>query len=287
MGLREAFLSAVPEGARRELDTPELAATLSRLWKEGQAAHPTLTVDAERFARELGARRAERELDLGEIVAGDFTLALAALAGDRGAISTFEATVMAPLTRKLGSLTRDAEVVDLTVRTVRESMFVGTERRRPKLAMYTGQVPLGAFVLLVGKRELASLARKRPREVPVGDAEALDGQDPHHDPELETLLHAHRGAFEQVVLRVMARLPPEERDLLRWNVKEGASIDTIAPRLGVNRATVARRLARVREKLSEEVREELRSRLRLGTQTFDSLCHKMMPELDVSLSKVL
>jgi RNA polymerase sigma-70 factor (ECF subfamily) len=287
MGLREAFLSALPEGARRELDTPDLEATLVRLWNEGRAAHPTLSVDAETLARELGARRAERDLDVKEVVAADLYLALAALAGDRAAVRVFEATLMAPLARKLSSVSRDAETVEATVRTVRESMFVGTDRRRPKLAMYTGQVPLAAFLLLVGKRELATLARKRPREVPVGDAEELDRRDPRNDPELETLLHAHRGAFEQVVTRVMARLSEDERALLRWNLKEGASIDTIAPRLGVNRATVARRLSRVREKLAAEVREELRERLRLGTQSFDSLCQKMMPELDVSLSKVL
>jgi RNA polymerase sigma-70 factor (ECF subfamily) len=287
MGLREAFLSALPEGARRELDTPDLEATLVRLWNEGRAAHPALSVDAETLARELGARRAERDLDVKEVVAADLYLALAALAGDRAAVRVFEATLMAPLARKLASVSRDAETVEATVRTVRESMFVGTDRRRPKLAMYTGQVPLAAFLLLVGKRELATLARKRPREVPVGDAEELDRRDPRNDPELETLLHAHRGAFEQVVTRVMARLSEDERALLRWNLKEGASIDTIAPRLGVNRATVARRLSRVREKLAAEVREELRERLRLGTQSFDSLCQKMMPELDVSLSKVL
>ena len=288
--LRAHFLDPLPDAVRAACDSPDLAAGLHAAWAVGQSAHPDVRLDPERFAAALGARRAEREFSWRDLVAADFFLAVASLENDPQAMRTFEATMMGPLARKLGgarAVGRDADAVEATVRTVRESMFVGTEKRKPKLAVYTGQVPLGAWILLVAKRELASLTRKKPRETPVGDARVFDEHAAPGDTELIVLLRAHRGAFEQVITRVMGELEPGDRDLLRWSVKEGASIDTIAPRLGINRATVARRLARIRERLADAVRAELRARLRVGAQTFDSLCAKMMPELDLSLSKVL
>lgn len=285
--LREHFLACLPEPLRASEDTPDLDASLHEIWSSGRASHPGVKLSADTFAKALGTRRGEREFSWREISAPDLFLAVAALDNDPVAARTFEATIVGPLTRKLAAVTRDAELVEATIRTVRESMFVGTEKRKPKLAVYTGQVPLSAWMLLVAKRELASLARKRPREIPVGDAHELDDQPAVGDPELLALLRAHRGVFEQVVERALADLEPSDRDLLRWSIKEGASIDAIAPRLGINRATVARRLGRLRDRLAEAVRAELRARLRIGSQTFDSLCSKMMPELDLSLSKVL
>jgi len=285
--LREHFLGPLPDAVRAVEDTPDLEEGLRRAWEAGRAAHPKVRLAAEELAKELGARRAEREFSWRELSTADFFLAVASLKNDAEAMRTFEATVMGPLARKLGSVTRDADLLEATVRSVRESMFVGTEKRKPKLAVYTGQVPLSAWILLVAKRELAGFARKKTREVPIGDARMFEDQPAAGDPELSALLRAHRGAFDDVIVRVMASLEAGDRDLLRWSVKEGASIDTIAPRLGVNRATVARRLSKVRAHLADAVRAELQARLRLGTQTFDSLCAKMMPELDVSLSKVL
>jgi RNA polymerase sigma-70 factor, ECF subfamily len=285
--LAALFLAALPEGVRAAEVTPELEGGLRDAWERGCRAHPDVRLDATTFARALGERRRDREFSWRETSADDFFLAVACLEGDKAALRTFESSVMKVLARKLGAGQHDRALVDATIRNVREAMFVGTERRKPKLAVYTGQVPLAAWILVVGRRELASEARKKTPEVSIGTAEAFEAHVAPADPELVTLLRAHRGTFEQAITNVMAGLDRDDRDLLRWNMKEGASIDTIAPRLGVNRATVARRLARLREKLADEVRTELRRKLRLGSETFDSLCANMMPELDVSLSRIL
>lgn len=285
--LAAQFLAALPEGLRATEGGPDLEAGLREAWERGRLAHPDVRLAASTFARALGERRADREFSWRETVAEDFFLAAACVEGDGAALRTFESTVMRTLARKLGAHQADPALVEATVRNVREAMFVGTERRRPKIAVYTGQVPLAAWILVVGRRELASVARKRSRELPVGDAEAFAEHVSPNDPELVALLRAHRGAFEKVIARVMADLDASDRELLRWNTKEGASIDTIAPRLGVSRTTVARKLARIREKLQGDVRAALRRELRLGSETFDSLCAKMIPEIDVSLSRIL
>jgi RNA polymerase sigma-70 factor (ECF subfamily) len=107
------------------------------------------------------------------------------------------------------------------------------------------------------------------------------------DPELATLLKVHRATFEQAVVRAMSALDDDGKRLLRWSVREGLGIDAIAPRLGIDRATVARRLTRIRAGLAEAIRHDLRARLGIGDSSFESLCAAMLPDLDVSLSRVL
>lgn len=284
--LAATFLGALPVQAREAEKTPTLEGELAAACERAEEAHPGVALPRETFVRALAERTAEREVPWRDVVLADLYLAVACLAGDKHALRAFEGGPIAELARKLGRQTLDRELVEATIRNVRESMFVGTEKRRPKLAVYTGQVPIAAWLFVVGKRELASVARKKPRELPTRLGVLEDSPSPH-DPELYALLRAHRGAFQDVIAKVMGALAPADRELLRWTLKEGHAPDRIAPELGVDRATVYRRLARVRARLEREVERELRAKLRLGTETFDSLCAKMMPELDVSLSRIL
>ncbi len=285
--LSDRFFSAFSAGERPSIAPDELEHLLDDAFARGRAAHRGVNLSRETFARALGERRAAREFSLHELACEDFFLAVACLAGDPVALRTFEADVMGPLGRKLASLARDKTLADTVVAKVLESMFVGTERREPKLAVYTGQAPLSAWILLVGRRELESHRRTKARELPSGDTRLLAATVDALDPELATLLKMHRATFEQAVMRAMSALDDDGKRLLRWSVREGLGIDAIAPRIGVDRATVARRLTRVRAGLAEAIRHDLRARLGIGDSSFESLCAAMLPDLDVSLSRVL
>ena len=285
--LSDRFFSAFSAGERPPLAPDELERLLDDAFSRGQAAHREVHLSGETFARSLGERRAEREFSLHELACEDFFLAVACLTGDAVALRTFEADVMGPLERKLAAIAHDKTLAETVVAKVRESMFVGTDRRRPKLAVYTGQAPLAAWILLVGRRELESHRRTKSRELPSGDTRLIEAAVDALDPELATLLKVHRTTFEQAVVRAMSALDDDGKRLLRWSVREGLGIDAIAPRLGVDRATVARRLTRVRAGLAEAIRHDLRARLGIGDSSFESLCAAMLPDLDVSLSRVL
>lgn len=285
--LSDRFLSAFSAGERPPLAPDVLERLLEDAFSRGRAAHREVNLSRETFARTLGERRAEREFSLDELACEDFFLTAACLAGDPAALRTFEADVMGPLERKLASIAHDQTLAETVAAKVRESMFVGTERRRPKLAVYTGQAPLAAWILLVGRRELESHRRTKARELPSGDTRLLEAAVDALDPELATLLKVHRTTFEQAVVRAMSALDDDGKRLLRWSVREGLGIDAIAPRLGIDRATVARRLTRIRAGLAEAIRRDLRARLGIGDSSFESLCAAMLPDLDVSLSRVL
>jgi RNA polymerase sigma-70 factor (ECF subfamily) len=285
--LSDRFFSAFPADERPPLAPNELEHLLDTAFARGRAAHGEVNLSRETFARTLGERRAEREFSLHELACEDFFLAVACLTGDPVALRTFETDVMAPLERKLASIAHDKTLAETVAAKVRESMFVGTERRKPKLAVYTGQAPLAAWILLVGRRELESHRRTKARELPSGDTRLLEAAVDALDPELATLLKVHRATFEQAVVRAMSALDDDGKRLLRWSVREGLGIDAIAPRLGIDRATVARRLTRIRAGLAEAIRHDLRARLGIGDSSFESLCAAMLPDLDVSLSRVL
>ncbi len=285
--LRASFLEPLPPDVREAEDAPDLGARLEEKWRIGQEEHPDVTLSADAFARALGERRSAREFLLDEVFSGDFFLAVAALAGDRVALRTFEESGIRPL---YGALRRGGAPGDSTeevVRIVRESMFLGTPRRPPKLAVYTGQVPLLAWLRVVAQRELLTFLRKQKREVPTADLEELGRAIAQRTPELAALERVDKTRFESALRAAMNNLEPDERRLLQWHLKEGLGIDDIAPRLGVHRATAARMLTRVRKRLFDGVRTDLRKTHRMGSASIDSLCAHMAADLDLTLSRIL
>lgn len=285
--LRACFLESLPPDVREAEDSPDLSERLQEKWRIGQDEHPDVTLSQEAFARALGERRSAREFLLDEVFSGDFFLAVAALAGDRVALRTFEEAGIRPL---YAALRRGGAVDDVTeevVRTVRESMFLGTPRRPPKLAIYTGQVPLLAWLRVVAQRELLTFLRKQKREVPTADMEELGRVFAQRNPELAAFERVDKTRFEGALQAAMKTLEDDERRILHWHLKEKIGIDDIAPRLGVHRATAARMLARVRKRLFDGVRADLRKTHRMGSASIDSLCAHMAADLDLTLSRIL
>ncbi|NOU30500.1 MAG: sigma-70 family RNA polymerase sigma factor [Polyangiaceae bacterium] len=285
--LAACFLERLPEDLRQAEETPDLAERLLEKWRIGQDEHPDVTLAPEAFAGALGDRRSDREFLLDEVFSADFFLAVAALAGDRVALRTFEEAGIRPL---YGALRRGGALDDVTeevVRTVRESMFLGTPRRPPKLAVYTGQVPLLAWLRVVAQRELLTFLRKQKREIPTSALEDLGRDVAERTPELLALKRVDKTRFEGALQAAMSTLEPDERRILHWHLKEGLGIDDIAPRLGVHRATAARMLTRVRKRLFDGVRADLRKTHRMGSASIDSLCAHMAADLDLTLSRIL
>lgn len=285
--LAACFLERLPPEVREAEDSPDLRERLGEKWRIGQDDHPDVTLAPEAFARALGERRSSREFLLDEVFSGDFFLAVAALAGDRVALRTFEETGIRPLYGALRRGGAPGDVTEEVVRTVRESMFLGTPRRPPKLAIYTGQVPLLAWLRVVAQRELLTFLRKQKREVPTSELEELGRAVAQRTPELVALERVDKTRFEAALQAAMKNLEADERRILHWHLKEGLGIDDIAPRLGVHRATAARMLTRVRKRLFDGVRADLRKTHRMGSASIDSLCAHMAADLDLTLSRIL
>jgi RNA polymerase sigma-70 factor, ECF subfamily len=210
----------------------------------------------------------------------DRELVTAALARDASAVRQVEATVRAAAisaARRLGS---DSAAADEIAQRVAEKLWLGKGGESPVLASYTGEAPLSAWLRVIAYREGVELLRAR--ELP--DDAIVDRVVATTEPELAMLRSAYLLAFKRCFKAAFAKLSLHDRDLVRRHHLDGLSLDQLAKLYGTHRATVARWLAKVRERLVTETRTALRSELSANTDLDDVLA-LIASKLEASLSR--
>jgi RNA polymerase sigma-70 factor, ECF subfamily len=287
VSLRACFLEPMSQEIRDLEDAPDLEHRIAEKYRVAAESHPAILLADTEFATALGERRAQRSFLLDEIFAADFFLAVAALSGHREALRVFEDTAMKTLVPALRRGGVKAELADEMLRTIRESMFVGTARRKPKLAVYTGQVPLLAWVRMVAQRERISTLRRKQVEIPSGEGSDFAFAMVDQSPEFVALRTSNKKLFEAALTAAVAGLDDAERVLLQLHLKEGLGIDAVGERLGVHRATAARMVVRLKRRIFDGVRTCLQEQHALGAPSIDSLCAQMADNLDLTLSRIL
>jgi RNA polymerase sigma-70 factor (ECF subfamily) len=139
----------------------------------------------------------------------------------------------------------------------------------PGITAYRGDGPLDAWLAIAASRLL--WRKLRARNKPVDDLAALEEVMAPEDPELECCRHDAAAEVAEVFRAAVQDLELEERQLLSAHALEGRSIDDLAEVTGLHRATVARRLQRIRSRLRDRTRQGLSSRLALSGTEIDSL----------------
>lgn len=106
------------------------------------------------------------------------------------------------------------------------------------------EVPLGAFVHGIAKHVIADVLRRRMRDR-LAD-HPVESLPTHHPSPLETLIS---GEERERVRRALARLSPNDRDLLDACFMHGARVVDIAARTGEPAERVRKRKSRALERL--------------------------------------
>lgn len=254
-------------------------AWLREVYEAGRAAWPALAVTRERFAEAVAeqARKADSaEPLLANANAGDFYLALACAHAVPGAIEALRSHVLVHVPQYVGSRAPADDVAQL----VAIRLLVAEDGALPRIAEYTGKGPLGAFVRVVATRIALNLQRRKtPRDdialLPLGTA-----------PEVDFSRFRYRAEFKAAFESALADLSSEERLLLRLHSIERMRGEDIARLLEVDRSTIARRLARARERLFDLTRTAMMTRLRLSSQEFESLARDVQSGIDLTLSRL-
>jgi RNA polymerase sigma-70 factor (ECF subfamily) len=97
----------------------------------------------------------------------------------------------------------------------------------------------------------------------------------------------YREAFNEALRGAVEEIGAAPRELLRLHLVERETLESIAARLGVHRATVARRIAAAREGVAAAARRRLRAALRASEAEVESLVRVMKGEMDLSLTQLL
>jgi RNA polymerase sigma-70 factor (ECF subfamily) len=211
----------------------------------------------------------------------DRALVTAALARDPTAVREVEAIVReaaASAARRLGS---DRAAADEIAQRVAEKLWLGRDGGgSPVLATYTGEAPLSAWLRVIAYREGIELLRVR--ELP--DDAIVDRVVATTEPELAMLRSAYLVAFKRCFKAAFANLSLHDRDLVRRHHLDGLGLDQLAKLYGTHRATVARWLAKARERLVTDTRAALRQELSANTDLDDVLA-LIASKLEASLSR--
>lgn len=230
-------------------------------------------VDLATLRAELGARLDDAVSD-----PDGLALAWAALRGVPAALEALDQTIRGAL----AALPADVDG-DEAAQRARERLLVGGAQVGPRLAEYAGRGALGTWVRVVVTREGLQLLRARGRERRSDDEVLADHALPDADPEVVHLKRHYRAEFRAAFGVAWQALSPEERTLLRWHYLDDLSIDAIGGLLAMHRATAARRLVRVRERLLVGTHDALATALGVAVGEVRSILRLIHSELDVSL----
>jgi RNA polymerase sigma-70 factor (ECF subfamily) len=285
----DAFVRALPEPLRAEAaHAPAVADALVRALSSARAAWPAFA-DDEALAAHLG--RCIEPTDvlpaaLEQLNAGDLCLALGCARGAPDAIRAFEDATFGDLDRAWRGRTPLGTELDDTKQVLRARLYVGGEETPPKILSYSGRGTLRGFMRAVIARETINAFSRAKPEVPSDDAlfAALPGTS--EDAETTRLKALYKPVLREAFVGAIARLPPAEKNLLRYRYAENLSVQQVAAIYAIHRETAGLRIERARGALEAHIRAELVARLRLPEGEVSSVVRLALSGLDVTLARV-
>jgi RNA polymerase sigma-70 factor (ECF subfamily) len=267
------------------MGTP-LSVELSDLVDAARKAWPGVMIDEAELVRTLAEHpKADTPGAIGADAAIDAALALACGRGDKAALSAFDAIVADVVPGALAHMKLSADRVDEVAQRVRERLLVPTEDGPPRIARYAARGAIRGLVAVVAARIAIETTRSDKRERP-GD-EPADVPGDAVSPELALVKEEYRAAFRGAFARAVGEIDAHDRNLLRLHLASGVTLPELAKMYGVDRATIVRRLARIREAIFNTTKRTLKAELRIDEREFESLLGIVRSKMDVSVMSLL
>jgi RNA polymerase sigma-70 factor (ECF subfamily) len=265
---------------------PSCSEAVARFVAAASAAEPELALDEAAFAEHVAKLEGSGATALDEASPADVALAWAAARGDARAIAAIERRHM-PAVRIAVARVLGDDRAEHAMQQVRTKLFV-REDGPPRIAEYQGRGSLPGWLRVVAVRAALSLRRKskRAEDREASDEPLIELAGPL-DPELDGLKSRYRGELKSAFQSALAALSARDRNLLRMHFVERLTIDELGVIHSVHRATIARWIAALRERLFDATRDDLTRRLGVDRAEFDSLVALVRSQLDVSLHRFL
>lgn len=245
------------------------------------AQWPLVGVSENRFA----AYVAERALDVDLIdrFGLDLYLACACANGDQHAMAILEEQYFAS---EIDAPCRRTNVVtpEEMRQRVRTKLFVGPS---PRIAAFGGRSSLRSWLRAVVSRLVIDAARERPaREVPADDDAFSKVVGQGDDPDRRLVKETYQEALEAAFVQAASGLDPRMKNILRYALAEGLTIDQIGAIYGVHRVTAHRWIQQAKELLAEQIRAGMMARLRMSASEYSSVVRLVMSQFDVTMARV-
>jgi RNA polymerase sigma-70 factor (ECF subfamily) len=286
----DPFLASLPDPVRARLsDQQELGRLLGRLWNTATTTWPRVSADASRFFQHVAERVSAAEepwAALCRLQVADLYLACACLQRETHALQALEDHYLASLGPALRSIDPSPAFADEVKQILREKLLVPKDSTPPRLASYSGEGPLLAWLRVAGLRVALSLRRGKGHPASAGDG-LLETPDTAPDPEMALVKEKYGAEFRAALEGAFGELSSRASSVLRFYYVDGLRLEQIAVVYGVNPSSVSRWLSAARESLLVETRRRLAERLHLSGAELDSLTGLVQSRLSLSLSAIL
>jgi RNA polymerase sigma-70 factor, ECF subfamily len=241
-------------------------------FEAGRAAWPEVQVERDEFVRKFAGVEIKSPADL--------YLAYACSIRTPGALDAFERAFLSKVDRFLSRMKPSSAFVEDVRQTVREKLFVGTDKTPPKIGEYGGRGSLEGWLRVVVMRVAVDLTRKRGEKLPPLDPIA----QAKLDPELAFIKDRYQDEFKRAFEQALVSLSREHRQLLRLHFLEGLTLNELAGVYHAHPITMARRVAAVRRGILAETQKLLAGALNLSQHECESLIGLLRSRLDVSIA---
>jgi len=265
-----------------------MEAALRGAWEEGRAAWPTIELDEATFAAHV---RTQLPPDAGapevaRLDAAGLYLACGCTHGLPAALAELDRHVLARVPEFLARIQGSSALPDEVRQILRERLLVGAEGEPPRIATYSGEGALAAWVRVAAVRTALNLLEKMDERLG-HDSLAIERAETTGTPEQEVARAQQSAMFREVLEQAVSALPAEQRAALRLHFVDGLTGDEIGERLGISRATVVRWLSTAKTFLLRETKRLVGARLRLSPTEAESFIASARSRLDLSLSVLL
>jgi RNA polymerase sigma-70 factor (ECF subfamily) len=251
---------------------------------------PKIQIDENQFVEYLKERfenPTEQSGNLSELYVEDLFLAYALAQGNEQALEDFNQKYLPQIKAVLAKIGTSQAKSEDVVQEVLKKLFVGQDDSGPKVLQYNGRGRLRRYFNVVATRICINMQRGTNRETPTEDHELMNIALPGEDTELQYFKLHYREHFKQSFAAAMQELEVKERNVLRYYVLDGLNIDKIGSIYHVHRATVARWISKIREKLLNSTKQDLAMRLDLGVSQLSSILGIIQSQIDISIRKYL
>jgi RNA polymerase sigma-70 factor (ECF subfamily) len=260
---------------------PPLSNQLRSAHDTGSRRWPDVRLTPEQFASHI--ERLQVDDPRLDSHGADLFLAAAACLQDPAALHHFDAEYLANARGAVARVDGAAHFIDEILQQLRVHLLIGASAR---LASYAAAGQLVDWVRVAAMRTAINAKRADHRVVPT-DEVPLDKLLPDRDDELDAFKLRYADQFHRALEDSFQRLEPRERNLLRLHFLDGLSLDALATMHGVHRATIARWLVALRERLLEQARGRLGGGQELTSRSVRSLYRWLAKDVHLSVSRWL
>lgn len=258
---------------------------IAQAFAQGQERWPKLRLTAEAYTAHVEALYPGLDPSaLQDVQLIDLVLAASLTQGDPAAISVFEAEYLAPVAPRLRRYV--AVGIEDLMQELRTRLLVASPQSKARIALYTGQGPLTAWVRTAAIR-LGINTSQQMQKAAQRDQLAWAEKVATHvevDPELNEVRRRYAGALSEAYRDAARQLDPEQRAILYLSVGRRVGIDRLAKMYGLHRSTVARRVSAAKEALADLTRRAALKRISASPATMSSIEQLIHSQVDISFT---